>query len=144
MRFSSVIWFSTCASVSCLLKLYHCCSAVPRRKWFCSSGAWKKSSAEEEGKFRGEKRTDETWLCFYGGPSPMKAWVSVETWRPPQQRSLTGQFTGLCCSCSLGIYLFKLSGSGELSEGMNRSGRLLPEDCLAAGSCSCYGILSRT
>lgn len=63
----------------------------------------------------------------------MKGWVNVETRRPPQQRSLTEQFTGLYCSCSLGIYLFKLSGSGELSQGMSRSRRLLPEDCLPAG-----------
>ena len=46
-------------------------------------GAWKQSGAEEEGKIRRE-RTDENWLYFYGGLSPMKGWLSVETWWPEE------------------------------------------------------------
>ena len=88
MCFSSIISFSTYASVGCSLKLYHCCSSMPRRKWvlfICfERGTWKKSSAEGERKIRGERRTDENWLYFYGSLSPMTGRLGVETWWPKE------------------------------------------------------------
>lgn len=88
MCFSSVIWFSTYASVRCLLKLYHCCSGMPRRKWFCSSVSeeahGRRAMQKRKGRLEvreGQMRTDYTFMVAL---VPWRDGQALETWWPEE------------------------------------------------------------